>query len=204
VGPAIAGSSNVFINGRPALRVDDVGIHGVCCGPNMWSAADGAPTVFINGKPAFRRGDPTRHCGGSGKLVEGSPDVEIGQRASVGAGMGGSGGAAGGSRGGAASPGGSSPQDRGAAAHDHSADATVAGSAAHSSKQAETKDWIEIELVDIDGRGVGGEEYVIELPDGSTRRGRLDDCGKARLDGIAAGVCTVSFPRLDADAWQAQ
>lgn len=78
VGPAIAGSPNVLVNGRPALRQDDVGIHAVCCGANMWSAAAGSQTVFINGKPAHRKDDQTRHCGGSGKLIEGSTDVIVG------------------------------------------------------------------------------------------------------------------------------
>ena len=77
-GPAIMGSPDVSINGRPALRVDDVGIHAVCCGPNMWKAKDGSGTVFINGKAAHRNGDPTKHCGGDGKLIEGSEDVLIG------------------------------------------------------------------------------------------------------------------------------
>ena len=78
VGPAIAGSVDVYVNGRPGLRVDDVGIHAVCCGPNMWSAQAGSGTVFINGKAAFRKNDASRHCGGSGKLIEGSDDVLVG------------------------------------------------------------------------------------------------------------------------------
>ena len=78
IGPAIAGSANVMINGRPAVRVDDVGIHAICCGPNMWSAAQGSTTVLINGKPAVRNSDQTRHCGGQGKMIEGSDDVIVG------------------------------------------------------------------------------------------------------------------------------
>lgn len=90
VGPAISGSANVFINGMPALRVDDVGIHAVCCGSNTWSAQQGSATVFINGKAAFRRDDPTRHCGGTGKLIEGSGNVNVGGASSGGGGHGGS------------------------------------------------------------------------------------------------------------------
>jgi uncharacterized Zn-binding protein involved in type VI secretion len=77
-GPAIMGSPDVFVNGLPALRVDDMGIHAVCCGPNMWKAQQGAPTVFINGKAAYRLNDPSKHCGGSGQLIEGSGDVIVG------------------------------------------------------------------------------------------------------------------------------
>lgn len=78
VGPAILGSSDVFVNNKPVLRVGDNGIATPCCGPNIWSAQKGATTVLINNQNAFRKDDPSQHCGGSGKLIEGSPDVEIG------------------------------------------------------------------------------------------------------------------------------
>jgi len=78
VGPAIIGSPDVHINSMPALRVGDVGIHAVCCGPNMWTAAKGSATVMINTRPAHRKGDEDAHCGGVGQLIEGSPDVIIG------------------------------------------------------------------------------------------------------------------------------
>jgi uncharacterized Zn-binding protein involved in type VI secretion len=93
LGPAIQGSPNVNVNGRPALRVDDRGLHGACCGPNTWTAQAGSRTVFINGKPAHRMNDAVRHCGGMGKLVEGSPNVIVGDsgdasRAAAGGGAG--------------------------------------------------------------------------------------------------------------------
>jgi uncharacterized Zn-binding protein involved in type VI secretion len=78
VGPAIVGSPTVNINSRPALRVDDVGVHAACCGPNMWEAKQGSGTVNINGKAAHRMNDMDKHCGGVGKLIEGSSDVIIG------------------------------------------------------------------------------------------------------------------------------
>jgi uncharacterized Zn-binding protein involved in type VI secretion len=78
IGPAILGSPNVFINNRPALRKDDVGVHAVCCGPNMWVATKGSATVLINGKAAHRLDDEDMHCGGTGKMIEGSQDVIIG------------------------------------------------------------------------------------------------------------------------------
>jgi uncharacterized Zn-binding protein involved in type VI secretion len=78
VGPSISGSPDVNVNGLPALRVGDKGIHAICCGPNMWEAKDGSGTVFINGKKAHRSGDATKHCGGDGKLKEGSDDVLVG------------------------------------------------------------------------------------------------------------------------------
>lgn len=78
IGPAISGSPTVNVNGRPALRVDDPGIHAACCGPNTWTALTGSATVFINGRAAHRQWDLDRHCGGLGLLIEGSPDVNVG------------------------------------------------------------------------------------------------------------------------------
>jgi uncharacterized Zn-binding protein involved in type VI secretion len=78
IGPATGGSPDVFVNGKPALRVGDPGVHAACCGPNTWTAAKGAPAVYFNGKKAHRLGDAVNHCGGNGKLVEGSPNVYVG------------------------------------------------------------------------------------------------------------------------------
>ncbi len=77
-GPAIAGSPNTNVNGRPALRVGDPGVHAACCGPNMWKAQAGSGTVIINGQKAHRQGDATKHCGGSGNLTEGATNVVVG------------------------------------------------------------------------------------------------------------------------------
>jgi uncharacterized Zn-binding protein involved in type VI secretion len=60
------------------LRVGDAGVHAACCGPNQWAALTGSGTVHINGKPAHRKGDDVRACGGMGKLVEGSGNVNVG------------------------------------------------------------------------------------------------------------------------------
>ena len=78
IGPATAGSPNVIVNGLPALRVGDPGVHAACCGPNTWQAAKGSGTVLINNIPAHRLGDMDQHCGGVGNLVEGSPNVLVG------------------------------------------------------------------------------------------------------------------------------
>ncbi len=77
-GPAICGSPNVTINDMPALRDKDKGMHGGCCGTNTWTATKASESVFINGKGAHRKDDETTHCGGKGKLSEGSDNVEIG------------------------------------------------------------------------------------------------------------------------------
>ena len=62
--------------------------------------------------------------------------------------------------------------------------------------------WIEIQMVDEAGEPVAGEKYKIELSDGSVSQGTLGSDGKARLDGIEPGNCKVSFPDLDAEAWE--
>lgn len=78
IGPAIIGSPNVNVNGMPALRVTDMGMHAACCGPNMWRATSGSSVVFINGLAAHRKDDDDLHCGGQGKLTQGSPNVFVG------------------------------------------------------------------------------------------------------------------------------
>lgn len=88
VGPAIAGSADVLTNGLPSLRVGDQGIHAACCGPNMWSAKTGSATVLINGRKAHRLSDMTKHCGGMGQLIIGSPNVLVGDSSSSGGGAG--------------------------------------------------------------------------------------------------------------------
>jgi hypothetical protein len=62
--------------------------------------------------------------------------------------------------------------------------------------------WIEIRLVDGEGKPVPGAAYEVILPDGSIRSGSLNAKGVARYDQIAAGKCEVRFPELDAKEWQ--
>src|SRR5512138_2469186 len=90
-GPGIIGSPDVTINKLPALRVDDIGVHAVCCGMNMWTAKKGAANVFINGKAAYRKDDMGQSCGGMTKLIQASTDVIIGDAGGGGGGGGGSG-----------------------------------------------------------------------------------------------------------------
>jgi uncharacterized Zn-binding protein involved in type VI secretion len=78
VGPAIQGSPDVNCNGRPAVRVGDHGIHSACCGSNTWEAHAGSATVFINNKAAHRLSDADKHCGGLGKMIQGSDNVIVG------------------------------------------------------------------------------------------------------------------------------
>jgi uncharacterized Zn-binding protein involved in type VI secretion len=77
IGPVVTGSPDVFVNGKPAARQGDLGIHAVCCGPNTFTIQRGSPTVYVNGKPFARMNDQTKHCGSSGPIIDGSPDVNI-------------------------------------------------------------------------------------------------------------------------------
>jgi hypothetical protein len=57
--------------------------------------------------------------------------------------------------------------------------------------------FIGIELVDTEKRPVPNQAFVVTLPDGRPVRGTLDQNGKARIEGIDPGQCTVTFPNLD-------
>ncbi len=71
------------------------------------------------------------------------------------------------------------------------------------SEVAETKTWVEIQMVGADDRPISGERYEVVLPGGERKTGTTDAAGKARFSGIDPGSCTVSFPDLDEDAWNA-
>ncbi len=182
-GPAIQGSPDICINGKPALRVGDPGNHAPCCGPNTWTAQKGATKVLLNGKPAYRKDDPSQHCGGSGRLIEGSPNVIIGD-----------------------SPAKGKLNNRGGAAKAETsgASAGTAPSAQHHAEaapQPAAQHFLEIVLLDEEDRPVPGAAYEVTLPSGELRRGKLDGDGRARISGFAPGPCQVGFPDLDQDAW---
>lgn len=64
------------------------------------------------------------------------------------------------------------------------------------------KAWIEIKLLGDDGEGVKDEQYQIVTPDGASHKGKTDARGRARLEGIDPGTCTISFVNLDEEAWE--
>lgn len=67
-GPILSGSPNVFIDGLPAARAGDPGMHAGGCGPTSYVIKTGDPNVLIDGKPAARVGDQT-HSGGVGRII---------------------------------------------------------------------------------------------------------------------------------------
>lgn len=187
IGPAILGSPDVVINGQPALRVGDPGIHAPCCGPNMWTAQKGAEKVLINGKSAYRKDDPSQHCGGSGKLIEGSPNVLVGDSPP----------------GGSAAPGSVEWHAQSSSPAAQSSPPGKAPSAgAQAAESALKLTWLEVRLVDEAGEPVPNAQFEVVLPDGSKQQGTLDSAGHARLEGIPIGMCSVSFPELDGKAWR--
>jgi hypothetical protein len=63
------------------------------------------------------------------------------------------------------------------------------------------RSWIEVQLVGEDDSPIADEAYAIRLPGGTLIEGTLDENGSVRIDGIPPGLCQVSFPNLDRDAW---
>ena len=49
---------------------------------------------------------------------------------------------------------------------------------------------------------VGGEQYRLDLPDGSLREGARNAQGLLRVDGVDPGRYGASLPNLDARDWR--
>jgi hypothetical protein len=58
--------------------------------------------------------------------------------------------------------------------------------------------YIEIALVDKEGKPIKDGRYMLVTPDGKQRQGKTDAKGIARIEGIQEGICKVSFPCLAA------
>jgi hypothetical protein len=65
-----------------------------------------------------------------------------------------------------------------------------------------TRTWIEIVLVDEADRPIPNALYQVKLPNGMVIEDKLDENGRARLERVIAGTCRITFPELDADAWE--
>jgi len=215
IGPAITGSPVVTVNGRPALRVDDLGVHAACCGTNSWTATQGSLTVFIDGKGAHRMTDQNRHCGGMGQLIEGSQNVIVGEDSGgMGAGSGG-GGSAGGDDtrdGGDGGDGGASDDDDGddsggASDDDDAGDSGGAsddddgGDSGGGDMPTNEDSFIEIELVDAAGTPVANERYRLTAANGQVFDGTLDATGSARIEPVPSGNCQIEFPDRAPGEW---
>ena len=211
----------MWINSKFALRVDDMGMHAVCCGMNMWTAKMGAPTVNINGKKAYRKDDMGQSCGGMTKLIEGSADVIVGDGAgggsapstgakagSIAAGQAGSGNAANargdgesGTSGDAGTYGDSGGDAGGGSGGGDSPQTTSAAAPAPGpEEQSDPNDKthsIDITLNDPDGKPMSGVKIRVRAPDGRTIEKTLDASGNAKFEQLTEGTCEVSFPKLN-------
>ena len=65
-----------------------------------------------------------------------------------------------------------------------------------------TKTWVEIELLDAAGKPVPNEPYLVTVPEGLKKSGKLDGQGRARISGIDPGMCQISFPEIDGREWK--
>lgn len=81
IGPIMAGSPDVIIEGKQAARINDTGVHSsaVCCGPNTYQIVQGSGTVYTNNLNQARLGDQTLHCSmASGAIIQGAGTVLVG------------------------------------------------------------------------------------------------------------------------------
>lgn len=63
----------------------------------------------------------------------------------------------------------------------------------------EGKDWVEIDMVDLEGEAVAYENYHAKTPAGETLEGRGLLAGIVTFKGLAKGTCQISFPNIDAN-----
>jgi len=63
----------------------------------------------------------------------------------------------------------------------------------------EGKEWIEIEMVDLEGEVVPFEDYSAKTPAGESIEGRGLLAGFVAFRGLAKGNCQIVFPDIDAD-----
>jgi hypothetical protein len=89
------------------------------------------------------------------------------------------------------------------AAHASQVEPRALESAAEQVKVAkELKTWVEMEVVDDDGRPMAGEAFTCMLPDGTIHQGSLDKNGRVRFDAIDPGNCAFSLPSLHGPDWR--
>ena len=58
------------------------------------------------------------------------------------------------------------------------------------------EDFIEIEVVDEEGKALAGEDYILYLANGEIRTGTLDGGGTLREEGIPPGFNKLRLPNL--------
>ncbi len=198
------GVPTVLIGGMPAAVS---GGMATCVGPPD-SIVLGSMGVMIGGMPAARMGDTCAH---GGTIVMGLPTVRIGEMmpgappvAFAAPGLPGTPGMG-------TSKGASEDESaqvkamktaasRGAPFCEMCSQAQKAEAASSGSGKQSKKSFLEIDLKDDEGKPVAGEQYRIELPDGTIKEGVTGIDGKARVEGVDPGTAKVTFPRLGGKA----
>jgi hypothetical protein len=82
------------------------------------------------------------------------------------------------------------------------ASGAVAPAPAKKEEKPQEKTWVEIVLVDMEGKPVPGVRYRVKLPGGEVKEGLLNSYGQAGFYELDPGSCQVTFPDLDAEAWE--
>lgn len=104
-------------------------------------------------------------------------------------------------------PGGPAPTYQNQIASMSPSQAAAAAAPNHDPNSEENKkkpDWIELELIDENGKPAVGVAYRVTLPDGSVSEGTLDEKGAARVENIDPGQCKITFPDFHKEAWEPQ
>ena len=63
--------------------------------------------------------------------------------------------------------------------------------------------WITVELVGENGEPIPNEAVKVTDPGGGEHEGETDSQGQFTVTGIPEGDCTITFPELDQEAWEA-
>ena len=79
---------------------------------------------------------------------------------------------------------------------------TVAPAPEKKDEKQKEKTWVEIVLVDMEGKPVPGVRYRVKLPGGEVKEGNLNSYGQAGFYELDPGSCKVTFPELDEEAWE--
>jgi hypothetical protein len=150
--------------------------------------------------PLARMNDSTKHCGGTGPITEGSPDVMIDDGAAAASGLGASAAQALQVLLRNAKEMAQGQATKASDTHDvHWADVSqevveqppTQAAAAPSPQPAQ----VLVQLVDSTGVAVAGWAYELTLPDGTVLRGETDGQGRIQAEaGTQQGPCTLVFP----------
>ena len=85
----------------------------------------------------------------------------------------------------------------------HNARIQLVGTQGTAGDKLRMRTFVEFQLIGEDNMPISGEAYAITLPGGKVITGELDASGVVHIEGIPAGICQISFPKLDKEAWVA-